>query len=152
MNDKIDFYRNLDLSTISASLLFSNIELAMGLAQYNVEFGGHPLAQKWSILNLNRAKGSDGDMACLLSLNPVWAKTPAAQDPEVCRLGFNQVGMNLASNADKNGWGETPAADNPEIRKIRNGALGTLVDVRRGNKKVFEGEKHLKRDGFEIDF
>lgn len=59
-----------------------------------------------------------------------WAKTKAAQNPEILKLDNGKVALFLAQNSQLNGWANTKAAQNPEILALCKVAASNILAER----------------------
>lgn len=115
-------YIDYDLENLTRKDLLSNPSLAIGLAEYNYEFGKHRLAQDIKVLELRGGKVAE-TLAWRSGENG-WAKTPAAQKKKVLSMSNEAVVSNLAYWSNKNGWGKTDAGRDLEISKMCDGKVG----------------------------
>lgn len=119
MEQKIKFYRDYRLGNIRRDFLLRDGELAYKLAEYNVNFGKHKLAQDPEVLALKY-----GMVAWSLARNSDknrWGETPAAQNIEVLKLVNGMVAWNLAFRSRHNGWSRGDAAQNLDILRLIGG-------------------------------
>lgn len=87
------FYKDYNLVNLKKETLLKDMDLAIGLASFNMKFGEHKLAQDMDILRIN-----GGSVAYELVWNADkngWGKTPAANDPGVFGLRRGDVGKLL---------------------------------------------------------
>lgn len=119
---ELGFYKNYDLDSLKEDDLLNNVDLAEGLAYFNMKLGKHPLAQNREVLKLE-----DGYIAMCFAYSSAggneWGMTEVAQDPEVLKMFREQVAYYLAAFSYENGWAQTPAAQDLEVLALYNGEV-----------------------------
>lgn len=160
MSKSKEFYEEFDLENLTKEELLDNSELAMGLAEYNMDFGKHPLAQDFEVLSLrdggvayhlaeNSTKNGwwetemaqnwdvlslyDGNVALALARGTQghdWWETPAAQDLKVLALCNGRVAVELVFNSFRSGWSETPVVKKKEVWDLADGEVGKMLEMK----------------------
>lgn len=127
LNKKIHFYKNYVLKSLNKDDLLKDEDLAVGLARWNRDFGGHELAQDFDVLSLSK-----GQVALELAEHSVvngWGQTEAVKDLRVLKLCDRDVALMLALFFPENSWSYDFISKDPNVFGMCFGRVGYLCGM-----------------------